>query len=210
MEEIENRIHRIAERVNIQAGKRDVLQNEVKSKEKESRSLITTIARTTAGRDLLVKASDEAREQGRKLLEETATKIVQTVFGNSYKVTITLAIHGGTPVADVLLNKEINNVPQDIDLDSEGGGLKDLTALAIFVAVGQLTGEQNQAPLLLDEPTKFVSDGRAAQAAQAIKSLGSLLDKQLVIVTNEREELPAIIDKVYTVDQDSQAESHIL
>lgn len=154
-------------------------------------------------RDLLEKATDTAREKGCKILTDTATSIVQMVFGANYELKITLSVRAEVPVADVYFKKQIAHKNQLINIDNDGGGLRDIVSLAFFISIASVVSRNNNngAIIALDEPTPAVSAGYAEETAKAITALLNYAHKQAIIITHEREYLPQMIDKVYYIEQ---------
>lgn len=152
-------------------------------------------------RELLAKASESAREDGKRILESAVTEIVQMVFGPQYEIEIVLSTKANTPVADVYIKKKIGKLQELINIDHEGGGLRDVVSLAFFVAVTRLVGADNGAIITFDEPTKAVSKGNAESVANAIVTLTDYLNKQSIVITHEREFLANLVENVYYVEQ---------
>ena len=97
-------------------------------------------------KELLEKSSDEARKNGKEVLEKTATNSVQMVLGESYSVQINLDSQRGVPTADVDIVKETTKGKMVIEAMEEGGGIRDIISLSTFVSTGMLVGEGNKAP----------------------------------------------------------------
>ena len=73
---------------------------------------------------------------------------------------IKLDVKSGAPVADIYINKSIDGVDTDINIENEGGGLSEILSLALFISVTKIVSG-NKAPITLDEPTSAVSELRA-------------------------------------------------
>lgn len=189
---------------------RDLFKKEKESLEENLKDAETNMYDATAARDLLEKATTSAQESGKLLLEETTTKIVQMVFGPAYEIEIGFKVKGNVPVADVYFKKKINHNYELINVENEGGGLRDIVSIAFFVAIGKILGKENdnKALLTLDEPTPAVSSGNAEYTAEAIQTLMESANKQSLIITHEREYLPNLIDNVYYVEQSADGVSN--
>ncbi len=151
-------------------------------------------------KELLEKSSDEARKNGKEVLEKTATNSVQMVLGESYSVQINLDSQRGVPTADVDIVKETTKGKMVIEAMEEGGGIRDIISLSTFVSTGMLVGEGNKAPNFFDEPTKFVSAEHKPAVASFMKELVSYTEKQTMLVTHDLEHLPSVGDAVYLVE----------
>lgn len=186
-----------------------ILQKELQDSKTSLVKIDTDQKRTMIARDLLEKATQSARENGKELLEQSATKIVQMVFGNQYEISIELSTRSNVPAADVFFKKKIGSAFELINIDNEGGGLRDIVSLAFFIAISKLVGKNNGAIVTLDEPTPAVSVGHAESTAEAIAALMEYADSQSLIITHEREYLPNLIDHVYYVEQSADGVSNV-
>lgn len=194
--------------VQKEISKKKVLQQTLNKKQKQKKDLQQQQENAVFARELLLKATDSARENGKKLLEETTTHIVQMVFGKGYEIKIELAERANQPIANVYFKKMIGTKENLINVNNEGGGLRDIVSLSFFIAVSEIVGN-NRAIIALDEPTPGVSVGHAEDTAKAIVELTKYANKQALIITHEREYLPNLIDKVYYVEQSADGVSKV-
>lgn len=210
IEEYRSKINKHVTQANTAKSQKAYLSKKYKERSDRLKDIEEEKHKVTVARDLLNKSIDSALEAGRDLLEKTTTEILQIVFDQQdYKVSIKLDKHGANHIADVFIVKDINFEQTEIDLRSEGGGVKDIISLAFFVAISQIVGKDNKAPLLLDEPTSAVSSGFSEQTALAIKESLELTNKQSMVITHEREYLPRLIERGYIVSQDIDGLSDI-
>nr|WP_040109554.1 hypothetical protein [Jeotgalibacillus malaysiensis] len=151
-------------------------------------------------KELLEKSSDEARKNGKEVLEKTATNSVQMVLGDKYSVQIKLDSQRGVPTADVDIVKDTSKGKMVIEAMEEGGGIRDILSLSTFVSNGMLVGEDNKSPNFFDEPTKFVSAEHKPAVANFMKELVDYTEKQTMLVTHDLEYLPSVGDTVYLVE----------
>ena len=151
-------------------------------------------------KELLEKASDEARKNGKEILSQTASSALQMVLGENHTVSIELGTLRGVPSAELSISKEYSQGTLTIDPMEDGGGIRDLVSLSTFMATGMLVGEENQSPYFLDEPTKFVSKDRAEEVAGFMKELVVYTRKQTFLVTHDQEHLPAVGDTTYLIE----------
>lgn len=190
-------------------GKKDQLETSIKKNQQRIEQLDEEITQLLTASQLLSKATEAARESGKLILEQTVSNIVQMVFGDDYEVVIELDTKRQNPTADVFIKKRIGLEDQLINVNHEGGGIRDVISLAFFAAICHLTGSENKALITLDEPTPAVSAGNARSVAEAIQLLMNYLGKQSIIITHEREFLPTMIDKVYFVSQSADGVSKV-
>lgn len=151
-------------------------------------------------KELLEKASDEARKNGKEILSQTASSALQMVLGENHSVDIELGNLRGVPSAELNISKEFHNGRLTIDPMEDGGGIRDLVSLSTFMATGMLVGEENQSPYFLDEPTKFVSKDLAEEVSVFIKELVAYTGKQTFLVTHDQEHLPLVGETTYRIE----------
>lgn len=153
-------------------------------------------------KELLEKASDEARKSGKEVLSQTASSSLQMAMNDNLNVDMKLDHRSGVPIADLEIVMNYGGVENRISPSDDGGGLRDLVSLSTFMATSFLSGEGNTAPYFLDEPTKFVSVEYADSAAHAIKEIVDYSGKQAIIVTHEKDHLPNVADVTYELSKD--------
>jgi len=170
-------------------------ERELSKTEKEHTDLMTM-------KELLEKASDEARKNGKEILSETASASLQMVMGDHLKVDMILDHRSGVPIADLEIVTSYRDKENRISPNDEGGGIRDLVSLSTFMATGFLVGGDNKAPYFLDEPTKFVSEEYAEKTAHAIKEIVDYANKQAIVVTHEKNYLPKVADVAYELVKD--------
>lgn len=209
MQSIYTQSKSISKNITGHLARKEHLELEQANKKKRITELSKQVEEIMIASGLLEKSTLTARESGKLLLEQTVSNIVQMVFGSDYEVEIQLGNKRNMPVAEVYIKKLIGLEEQLINVDHEGGGIRDVISLAFFAAICKLTGNENAAIITLDEPTPAVSAGHSKQVAEAIQFLMSYLNKQSIIITHEREFLPTMIDTVYLVQQSADGVSKI-
>lgn len=195
-EELARRIEKNTEEL----ANKKILTNLLFEKENRHNILNKETEKLLMAKGLIDKATDFAREKGKNVLEESVSEILKLIFGDSYSIEIELKEKAGSPVANVYIKKNIGLNTEIINLDNEGGGLRDIVSLSFFIAISKLLSD-NRAMILLDEPTPAVSESYSEKVAEAIKLLTKYLEKQSIVITHEREYLPNLIDNVYYIEQ---------
>lgn len=137
---------------------------------------------------LLVNTADEAREVGRQRMEKVVTRALQSVFGPDFTFEIEMDESGGKPIARFLVcsigenGDVIKNEPQD----SRGGGINDIVAFALQVAVLVVYNEPKiQGPIILDEPGKHVSEEYAVKFGEFLEFVSRTFNRQIIMVTHQ-------------------------
>lgn len=137
---------------------------------------------------LLVNTADQAREVGRQRMEKVVTRALQSVFGSDFTFEIEMDESGGKPIARFLVcsvgenGEVIKNEPQD----SRGGGINDIVAFALQVAVLVVYNEPKiQGPIILDEPGKHVSEEYAVKFGEFLEFVSKTFNRQIIMVTHQ-------------------------
>lgn len=151
----------------------------------------------TRKRTLLQEASDEARTQSREVLETMATRALQFIMGEHMSLKIKLTGKRNKANAEFIVKSEYGDyVVETNPAEEEGGGVADVVATATFIAMRELAGGENVAPMFFDEPSKFVSKGHSAEVARFLYETSNDFERQTFMVTHD-EYLASIGDKAY-------------
>ena len=152
--------HKYEKRMNTLAqakAERALLEQQMITEETKIASKMTRKNHLGEVQALLVNTADEAREVGRQRLEKVVSRALQFVFGSDFSFEIEMTDIGGKPAARFLVcsvgenGEVVKNEPQE----SRGGGINDIVATALQVAVMVVYNEPKiQGPILLDEPGK--------------------------------------------------------
>lgn len=171
-------------------GQKEEFKERIKKLEKEETENLLK-------KELLEQASEKAREDGINVLSDTATNAVQAILGDDTFVAMESSIRNGVPNVDVVIKKEKEGLEVTTDpTQGEGGGIVDIVAMAIYFSLGLLVGQDNEAPIFMDEPTKYLSTGYSTQAAKFINEMVDYTGKQTFLVTHD-ETIAATGDKVF-------------
>lgn len=135
---------------------------------------------------ILQEASTEARRQAKEVLQDMATRALQYIIGEHMSLKIVLEEKGNTPVAQFVVKSQYGDYVVEADpAEEEGGGIADIVSFSTFIAMLQLAGESNVAPLFLDEPSKYVSKGHSEQVAKFLYEVSNYFHRQVFMVTHD-------------------------
>ena len=149
----------------------------------------------------LQSAAEQAKEQAKNLLESVVTSALQQVFESDISFEIELKESRGRTEAEfyVVINmgdQIIRATPQD----SRGGGVVDIVAIALRIAILQLYNDPHiKGPIILDEPGKHVSEEFAIKLATFLQEISSYFGRQIIMVTHQHD-LAAIADRAFQVE----------
>lgn len=150
---------------------------------------------------LFSKTSELARTQIKVHVERTVTAALQAVFGRELRFEVALREVGGQTAADwrVVDSMEDEEVRGDPE-DARGGGVSDVVALALRLALLELVRPKLGGPILLDEVGKHVSAEHRTALAEFLKAYAQRTGRQILLVTHA-EELAGAADVAYRVER---------
>ena len=149
----------------------------------------------------LQQVSDHARHQAKEQIEALVTQALQFVFGEQFSFEVEIEEKRSRPAAEFYVVSEyedqtIKNRPQD----ARGGGVVDVVSLALRVAVLQTFSRPKiLGPLVLDEPTKHVSEEYITRVTKFLKNVSEMYGRQIIVVTHQQH-LSQVADKAFLVE----------
>jgi DNA repair exonuclease SbcCD ATPase subunit len=135
---------------------------------------------------LLNLTSQHAREQAKQQIEMLVTNTLRHIFGAPYAFKIDLIEKAGRPEAEFYVispgegGQPLASRPQE----SRGGGVVDVVALGLRMAMLETYRPQLDGPLILDEPAKHVSEEFVAPTANFLKTISEFFGRQVIMVTH--------------------------
>lgn len=186
IEEYQKHLNQIRNLYLTQKGESENLKKMSEAKEKTIKDLEKESENLLIGKKIIEDACKEAREQGRQMLEQMSSGALDFVFKDDSSVALQLNENSQNISLDVrMTTKDDNGNTVMLDPNLDGGGLRDILSTAFLVSIG-CTVKDNYAPLVLDEPSKFVSKGTLAENFAAyMKDLSICSDKQMIVSTHD-------------------------
>lgn len=147
---------------------------------------------------LLREASNFARETGRQILEAMGTNIVQHIWGPDYGMKIEIVEpKNKAPEADIYVTvNDRGIIRKQNPRYANGGSMADMFSIGLRIAM--LETHRPKMPgrvLMLDEPTRQISNGNYEAAAAFLKTASQHFKRQMIVVTHD----PTIADKADAV-----------
>ncbi|MDR6224261.1 ATP-binding protein [Desmospora profundinema] len=134
---------------------------------------------------LLQESAEHARIQAKAQLEGLVTNALQYVFGPLFRFEIELSDHGGKPIAEFFVVTDWEGTPvKTKPQEARGGGIVDITSLALRVAMMETFRPRPEGPLILDEPGKHVSSEYVVPMLEFLKSAAEMFGRQVILVTH--------------------------
>ena len=128
-------------------------------------------------------------------ISEIVSLALSSVFNDPYVFEVEFVLRRNKTEADLWLSKNSNRVRP---LEATGGGVVDITCLALRIALWKLSSNKTDSVLILDEPTSHLSLDLQERASQMIKSLSKELGLQIIMISHVQDDIEAA-DKVIRV-----------
>lgn len=128
-------------------------------------------------------ASNKAREEVCKHLEDLVNSALRHVYGEDFKFTIELSIDKrGRPRAETYVESNgVKNKP----IGFRGGGVVDVISIALRLGIAALIQDTPPSgPLLLDEPGGNLDRESAEQLGEFLYALAKNSNRQIIVVTH--------------------------
>ena len=161
-------------------GSRLVLVNSLKRKRQQKRKLKSSIIAIERAREIVQEVAEETQKELEYRIGNLATLAIRSVFDDRYTCYIKFVRRRGKREADIIIDKD--GIIMDDVLEETGGGVADLTSLALKIACWSI--QKNRPLFILDEPFRNVSEDKQERCFQFLKELSSELGIQFIIVTH--------------------------
>jgi DNA repair exonuclease SbcCD ATPase subunit len=182
-------------------GKREQLLSLINKKKKKIKEQVKekeTLGETLV---LLQTASEQARNKSVETIEELVTKPLQYIFEDDSRFEVEMKTKGDNSSAyfNVITEFDYGIIKAD-PKGSAGGGKGDITSLSLLTTLNCAVGTKITAPLLLDEPSKYVSPtSRALNVGNFLRDVSVNFDKQIILSTHNHD-ISAVSDRAYNFE----------
>lgn len=152
-----------------------------------SRGAIRDLIRDRRAHMLLSAFADARRELVRERIEKIVGLAIRAVFGSRVDFRFETAIKRGVVTMDPQVGYRIGGAMKWVSTESVGGGMADVVAFALRVAVLVRYRPRLRKILIADEPFKHLSEAYLPKVADMLRSLCDVTGLQMVIVSHEPE-----------------------
>ncbi|HLO03312.1 MAG TPA: hypothetical protein VK191_09395 [Symbiobacteriaceae bacterium] len=183
---LEPRLRAAQARLNQRKGEMRRLEEEKAEAEAKLQAALTEADLLEKVSVLLGLTSQHARAQAKQQIEVLVTNTLRHVFGAPYAFKIDLVEKAGRPEAEfyVISPGEGGQMLESRPQESRGGGVVDVVALGLRMAMLETYQPPLDGPLILDEPAKHVSEEFVAPAANFLKAISDFFGRQVIMVTH--------------------------
>lgn len=169
-------------------------------------------------RQLLLDTVKFAREEAKYIIENLVTKSLQYVFEKKdIKFEINIRDLQNTTECDFLI---VEDGEEYDPMESNGGGLIDVISFILRIALIQATNKisleddtdehqiKNEAPLILDEPFKHLSEEHIPKVGKFLREISQQLNMQIILITHNKL-LMNYGDKKFIVNKNDEGISEV-
>lgn len=193
------------------------LKGVIKNKQENIDKLNSDIIKLNARKEeniqkklILQEACKKARELSADWFAMISTNGVKTILGDNLEVKIILGDKNGVPTSDFVVHATYDDYETITDpTEEDGGGVADIVSLTNFLTMNIVNKDYNAAPLILDEPTKFVSAGHADDVGSFLSKISKEFGKQIIMVTHAQE-TKEYADKIFHVSLNEKGTSEVI
>lgn len=186
--------------INIDKGKRDLLESNLKKTNDELRKIEEYEDILSKVQILFQETSSYGREQAKRQIEMLVTKCLQTILETDIEFVVEITEKREIPQAQfyVISNYNGYSVKTEPEL-ARGGGIVDIISIALRIAFISINKRPSlEGPLIFDEPGKHVSDDYIFNLGEFLKNSSRYFKRQILMVTHNKH-LSEICDKSYTI-----------
>jgi DNA repair exonuclease SbcCD ATPase subunit len=179
------------------SGQRDQLKKELTEAEENLELLKQEQEDITRSLEIIQSVAKLTQQQLEIHIGELVSLALEAVFPHPYKLVLKFESRRNRSEADLLFQDANGNLLSP--MEAVGGGVVDVAALALRIALWSLKRPRPRAVMIMDEPLRFLSSDLQDRASRMLKEISSKLGIQFLIVTHEQNLLEAA-DKVFEVE----------
>jgi DNA repair exonuclease SbcCD ATPase subunit len=176
-------------------GKKEQIEKELSKNEKEKLSLVRRQRNIQEAQIVIQTVAKQTQEELSNQISSIVTLALNSIFYVTYEFGIDYDPKRGKTEANLYFKKNGNKVDP---IDDSGGGVVDVAAFALRIALWYLSRPRPSNTIILDEPLKFLDRKLQPKASLLLKTLSEKLGIQFIIVSHD-EGIISAADKIFEV-----------
>ena len=156
---------------------------------------------------VLQKLSAKQKLRACELLEGLCTSAIQYSFSPNHEIKVNIKETGRKSVVEVKIMNTQTGFEEDL-MDQNGGGVVDIVSTALRLIALQTYDPFIDGPIILDEPSKMVSNEFIPTLAEFLKTAGEDFGRQIILVTHNNY-LASIADEIISFTTNRLGETEI-
>ncbi len=165
-------------------GEKDKLKSQIKDLKRESREIKRDLIQYEEAQIVIQQVARITQEQLEYHISEIVTLAMSAVFDDPFGFEIEFVEKRGKTEAELWF---VRNGAKIKPIDASGGGVVDVAAFALRVALWNIASPKTRSTIILDEPGKMISAGLRDKFGLMLNEISHKLDLQLIIVTHAEE-----------------------
>lgn len=178
------------------AGRRDQLASELAATSTRLETLTQEQEDISRSLEIIQCVAKLTQQELEVHISEIVSLAMEAVFPNPYRLVLKFESRRNRSEADLLFQDSEGNLLSP--MEAAGGGVVDVAALALRIALFSLRRPKPRPIMIMDEPLRFLSSDLQGRASNMLKELSEKLGIQFIIVTHE-EALTDAAGKIFTV-----------
>jgi len=180
-----NDLDNIQSTIQRQAGRRDQLLYNLSETKAAVKTLVQEQTDLARALEIIQVVSKLTQQELEIHISELVSLALEAVFPRPYKLVLSFELRRNRSEADLLLEDEDGNRVNP--MDSVGGGVVDVAAFALRIALFTLKQPRPNNVIIVDEPFKFLhSIELQAQVGVLLKEISRKLKIQLIVVSDQK------------------------
>lgn len=175
-------------------GKREVAEDSLFKLKKSKKLLIKDIKHSEKALAIIQEVAKDTQSQLEYRISDIVSMALSAIFDDPYTFKIEFVLKRNKTECVLLLERG----GKVISPLSAGGGVMDVTAFALRIALWAIQTPRSRNTIILDEPFKFLSKDLLPRASDLLKELSTKLNLQFIIVTH-LSELTDCADRILKV-----------
>lgn len=148
---------------------------------------------------LILACAEETQNQLEYHLSDLVSNALSSVLDSPYKLILDFDQKRNHTEANIYLeNKSGEKIKP---LDNLGGGVIDITSVALQISFWSMTNPRLSPILILDEPLRFLKgDTLPEKGAQLLKKISEELGIQILLISHQEEQIKSA-DKIFKIQK---------
>ena len=194
---------RLLARINEMKQTKLRLCDQLEETESKAKEWERTMEAAQEARDRLQLIAQKTQKSLELKMAHVVSNALSAIFPDPYEFRIVFETKRGQ--TEVSFGLERPDRPGEIlslsAVDDEvGGGVLDIVAFALRIAMHTLTRYRTRATIILDEPFRFLHNSYKELAADLLRTTAEMLELQFIVVTHD-DEIAMAGDKLFKVSQ---------
>jgi len=191
------RFRKLGEFLDQQKGKKSRIEEQITEINEDLKAKKSDLINLEQAREIIKIVGLKTQESLQYHISDITSLALDSVFPDPYQLKVNFIERRNKTECDLMFEREGQEISP---LDSSGYGAVDVASFALRVACWSMQKSRTRNTIILDEPMRFLSEDKQADASAMLKEISKKLKIQFIIVTHEQT-LTHWADKIITVSK---------